>query len=104
MLAGTLFGMLALRTGGLAAPVAAHWAWNCTETLALGLSPNPGVGDFGALADLDMRGSALWGGSEYGLNGSIAATFVLVALITPLLLWRPLASAKPAPSASAPKA
>ncbi len=95
-LAGGLFGVLALRTGGVVAPIAAHWAWNCAETLVLGLSPNPGVGEFGSLIDLDMRGAAIWGGSAAGLNGSIATSLVLIALTLPLLLWRPAPIASPA--------
>ncbi len=100
-LAGVLFGMLALRTGGIIAPIAAHWAWNCAETLVLGLSPNPGVSEFGALIDLDMRGAALWGGSPAGLNGSVAVSLVLIALTLPLLLWRPVPIAPATASAPA---
>lgn len=95
-LAGGLFGILALRTGGVVAPIAAHWAWNCAETLVLGLSPNPGIGEFGSLIDLDMRGAAIWGGSAAGLNGSISTSLVLIALTLPLLLWRPAPIAPPA--------
>lgn len=86
-LAGLLFGLLAWRTGGLMAPMAAHFAWNWTESLGLGLFPNPGV-DPTAIVDLDLTGPALWGGSPEGLNASLAATFVLLALCVPLLLWR----------------
>ena len=55
------------------------------EDLGFGLLPNPGLGDFGALANYDMLGGALWGGSEEGLNSSIAMTLVLTALVIPLL-------------------
>ncbi len=104
-LAGVLFGMLAVRTGGIVAPIAAHWAWNCVETLALGLSPNPGVGEFGSLIDLDLRGAAMWGGSAAGLNGSVAVSLVLVALTLPLLLWRPAPMPEPgSPERSVPAA
>jgi serine/threonine protein phosphatase PrpC len=44
------------------------------------------VGSFGALVDLDLTGAALWGGSDEGLNGSIAMTLVLLVLLAPLLL------------------
>jgi len=87
-LGGVLFGLLALRSGGLALPIAAHVAWNWTEVIALGLDPNPGVGSFGAIVDRDIVGSALWGGSAEGLNASIGVTFVLAALIVPALVWR----------------
>lgn len=81
LLAGIFFGVLALRTGSLVAPIAAHFAWNWSEALVLGLDPNPGVGSFGVLFNLDLQGSALWGGSEEGLNSSLAVTFVLLALV-----------------------
>ena len=87
-LAGTLFGLLAWRTGGIAAPVMAHFGWNWAESMWLGLSPNPGVDVWGSILNLDMSGSALWGGSEEGLNASLAVTFVLLALCVPLALWR----------------
>jgi membrane protease YdiL (CAAX protease family) len=94
-LAGTWFGLLALRTGGLAAPIAAHFGWNWAEGVLLGLDPNPGVGLFGAVFNLDLRGSAVWGGSPEGLNASLATSFVLVALILPLLVGRSTAAAVP---------
>jgi len=84
-LGGGLFGLLAWRTGGIAAPMAAHFAWNWSEQILFGLDPNPGVATFGAITDHDIIGSALWGGSEEGLNSSLAITFVLIALIVPLV-------------------
>lgn len=84
-LAGTLFGLLALRSGGILAPIAAHFSWNAIEDLGLGLVPNPGNGALGSLLDYDLLGGALWGGQEEGLNASIGTTIVLLALILPLL-------------------
>jgi len=88
LLGGLLFGLLALRSGGLAAPIAAHAAYNWAEQILLGLDPNPGTGSFGALFDFDLAGSTFWGGSDEGLNASVAVTFVLIALILPLAAWR----------------
>jgi membrane protease YdiL (CAAX protease family) len=85
MLGGMWFALLAQRRGGILAPNAAHYGWNVAEDIGFGLVPNPGVGEFGALADHDMAGAALWGGAEEGLNASIAMTVVLVALLLPLL-------------------
>lgn len=85
---GVLFGLLALRSGGLWAPAAAHVGWNWSEIMGFGLAPNPGVGSFGAIRDLDLGGSAWWGGSEEGLNASVAMTVVLLALILPLAMGR----------------
>jgi uncharacterized protein len=98
LIGGIWFGLLAWRSTGLIAPIAAHLGWNISEQLLFGLDPNPGVGDFGSVGDWDMIGNPMWGGSEEGLNASIAMTFVLVALIIPLV-WRksPIAIAVPAP-------
>jgi hypothetical protein len=89
VLAGTVFGVLALRTASLAAPVAAHFAWNWLEIVGLGLFPNPGVDALGALADFELAGSALWTGGAPGLNGSLATTIALglacAGLILPVL-------------------
>lgn len=86
MLGGILFGLLAWRGSGIAGAVAAHYSWNLIEGLVLGLDPNPGVGSFGALWDIDLVGNPLWGGSDEGLNASIAMTIVLVALVVPLAI------------------
>lgn len=99
-LGGLLFGLLAARGGGIAGAVAAHFTWNWSEQIVLGLDPNPGIGSFGAWLDLDLAGSALWGGSEEGLNASLAMTLTLLALLVPLLILfkgRPKSEAAAAP-------
>ena len=97
MLGGLWFGLLAVRSGGILAPMAAHFAWNASESIGFGLDPNPGVDDLGALANYDLVGLPIWGGSAEGLNASIAMTLVLAALVIPLLpaFTRPLASREP---------
>lgn len=93
-LGGLMFGLLAARGGGIAAPVAAHLAWNAAEQLIFGLDPNGAdgqwLGGFGAVLNWDARGSPIWGGSEDGLNGSVGMTFALLAILVPLvvLVWR----------------
>jgi hypothetical protein len=83
-LGGLLFGLLAWRSGGIAASIAAHAGWNWSEGIVFGLDPNPGAGSFGAIHDLDLAGASLWGGSGEGLNASIAMTLVLAAFLLPL--------------------
>lgn len=92
-LAGMVFGLLAIRTGGLAAPVLAHFAWDWAESILLGLYPNPGVDVWNSMWNMDLIGPPLWGGSAEGLNGSLGVTFVLLALCVPLArgLVRPAA-------------
>lgn len=79
--AGLWFGILADRSGGLALPIAAHFGWNWGEALLFGADPNPGIGNFGALHDLDLVGSTLWGSGPDGLDASLSALFVLAALV-----------------------
>jgi membrane protease YdiL (CAAX protease family) len=85
LLGGLWFGLFALRSGGILAPLAAHFAYNVIEDCGLGLVPNPGVGPLGALHDLDLVGSPLWGSGPEGLNASLGLTAALVAMILPLL-------------------
>ncbi|HKH01024.1 MAG TPA: CPBP family intramembrane glutamic endopeptidase [Bradyrhizobium sp.] len=85
-LGGLLFGLLAARSGGIAAAVAAHFLWNWTEQLVVGLDPNPGSGSFGSILNLDLVGSSWWGGSAEGLNASVAMTMALAAVLSPLLI------------------
>ena len=91
-LGGLMFGLFAARGGGLAAAFGAHLAWNVVEQLGYGLDPNPGLGSFGAIVDLNLSGAAIWGGSDQGLNGSIGMTIALLAIVVPLALlsWRRL--------------
>jgi len=83
-LAGTFFGLIALRTGGLAASFAAHWAWNAIEQCVFGLVPNPGVDSMGTFIDLDLVGPTLLSGGSDGLNGSLGTTAVLVLCVVAL--------------------
>lgn len=85
-LGGLLFGLLAYRYGGIAAPVAAHFAYNWAEQLLFGIDPNPGVGSFGSIVNFELIGSSWWGGSNEGLNASIGMTFALAILLAPLLI------------------
>jgi uncharacterized protein len=88
-LAGVLFGVLALRSGGLWAPFAAHFGWNSLEAIGLGLEPDPGIGPFGAVVNLELDGLAQWSGGDDRLNGSLATTLVLLALVLLLAAWGP---------------
>ncbi|PSJ36841.1 CPBP family intramembrane glutamic endopeptidase [Allosphingosinicella deserti] len=85
-LGGLLFGALAARSGGIAGAVGAHFGWNAGEQLLLGLDPNPGLGAFGSIFDFDLVGSATWGGSEEGLNASLAMGMALLVLLVPTLM------------------
>lgn len=93
LLGGLLFGLCYQRSGGLALPWALHFGWNWSEELFFGLYPNPGVGTFGALINLDLSGPAIWGGSGEGLNASLSSYIVLAALLCAVWFWpRPRAA------------
>lgn len=81
-LGGVLFGLLALRTGNLFAAAAAHFAWNWTESCLFGLSEQP----TGSLLRFSFTGSPLWNGGADEMNGSLATSIVLVALVGGLIL------------------
>lgn len=81
LLGGLLFGLLAMRTGGLAAPVGAHFAYNWAEAGGLGLMPAP----YGSVVDLDVVGPAWLGGSAEGLNASVVTVAVLAAFVAALV-------------------
>lgn len=87
-LGGLLFGLLAVRYGGIASAFGAHFAWNWAEQLVFGLDPNPGDGTFGSVLNIDLVGSSWWGGSQEGLNASVAMTFALAILLAPILIVR----------------
>jgi len=80
-LAGLWFGLLSLASETILLPALAHFAWNATEELGLGLMPNPGIGNYGAWFDLDLQGPAVAGASAEGLNGGLGATAVLLSLV-----------------------
>ena len=84
--AGLWFGLLAARTGGILAPLLAHVGWNGVEQLVLGATPNPGIGSYGSIVDIDLVGRSLLGGSEDGLNASLTASAMLAVLIASLVI------------------
>jgi membrane protease YdiL (CAAX protease family) len=91
-LGGLMFGLLALRSGGLIAPAAAHFGWNWTESGVLGLTP----GASGSLASLHLAGGDLWSGGADGMNGSPALTLALAIVVAGLIRAGP---GRPSPSA-----
>ena len=104
-LGGLLFGVLAARFNGIAAAFAAHFSWNWAEQLVLGLDPNPGT-EASARSSTSISSAAnLVGGSEEGLNASIAMTFALAIILVPLLIFaaragQPLGPHRPEPAAA----
>ena len=88
------FGLLALRTGGVLAPLLAHFGWNCVEALLFGAAPNPGIDVYGSLIDVDIVGAPQLGGSPDGMNASLTTSVVLAGLIAPLAIRRRIGDAR----------
>jgi membrane protease YdiL (CAAX protease family) len=93
VLAGLLLGLLALRSGGLAAPTAAHLMWTWTGFIGPAASPA------GVVAQVRLHGPTLWSGADQGLGGSLAATVVLLVLIATILTVSSQAAPARAPKA-----
>jgi membrane protease YdiL (CAAX protease family) len=95
-LAGLAFGLLYRRTGGLAAPFAAHFAWDFLEQGVAGLTPNPGVDPLGSIFNLELAGPGWIAGGMDELNGSLACTLALGLMILAAFWWRPSSRVQPA--------
>jgi len=91
-----LFGLLMLRTGTLAAPIMAHFAWNLTYFHILGLAPNPGVDPLGSVFDFDLIGDPLLFGGNNEMISGIVVTFSLSFLCLILMAWKAKVSFRPA--------
>lgn len=85
VLAGVWFCVLVLRQGSLWMAVSAHWSWNATMLLGLGLPVSGNGGDNGfdfmPLIDVQPTGPEWLSGGAYGPEASVACTVVLVLLI-----------------------
>jgi membrane protease YdiL (CAAX protease family)/8-oxo-dGTP pyrophosphatase MutT (NUDIX family) len=81
-LAGAVFALAAERTGTLWLPIAYHYAWNLTQGPVLGLPVSGMVWD-GLLA-LPVGGPAWLTGGDFGPEGGLLATVVLLISLLPL--------------------
>jgi serine/threonine protein phosphatase Stp1 len=86
LLGSLVMGMLAIRFGGIAAPVMFHFGWNWADYFLFALTPNPGRFSFGSIVDVDLFGVAQIGGVSDGLMANIFATLILLAMAAYLLL------------------
>ena len=97
---GILFGILARSGSGIAAALAAHFAWNWSEAMIFGLIPNPGEGSFGTIVNLELAGPHWWGGAAEGLNSSAGMTASLLALLLIAIAAGRRAPNRPYPAAA----
>jgi membrane protease YdiL (CAAX protease family) len=84
-LAGLLFGLVALRTGRVAAAFAAHGTWNWLEQSVVGLTPNPGVDPLGSVLDLKIIGPEYVGSGADELTGSLYLTLIFAVFVVILV-------------------
>ena len=77
-LAGVAFGLMYRVTRRLWLPMAGHFMWNYAQGPLFGF-PVSGL-DFQTLATTTVAGPALWTGGEFGPEGGLVATLVLLAL------------------------
>jgi serine/threonine protein phosphatase Stp1 len=101
-LGGLVMGFLAVRYGGIAAPVMFHFGWNWADYFLFALTPNPGKLSFGAIVDVDLSGSAQIGGIVDGMMANIFATLILLAMVAALFIS--LRRSADAPKTPKPKA
>jgi len=87
LLGGLVFGLSYQKSGSFLLPWGIHFGWNWAEEMIFGAYPNPGVGTFGSLVNVELVGSSLWGGSDEGLNASLAAIIVLIAILAAVFAW-----------------
>jgi len=84
-LAGVLFAFLAYRKGGFYAAIGAHWLWNFSyEVYDLPVSGIV-IGTGQHIVSFRLADRGIVGGGAFGLEGGIACTTVLFAIIISIL-------------------
>jgi membrane protease YdiL (CAAX protease family) len=87
VLVGLVFGVAYLRTGRLWLPIGWHWGWNLAEA-SLGF-PVSGIRMEGMPVQAEVSGRQWLTGVEYGPEGSLPVTLVLLVSLILLLRFRP---------------
>ncbi len=117
MLVGVTFAVAYFRTRALWLPVGLHVSWNLVQGYVLGL-PVSGINLPASLLRPQLHGAEILTGGNYGPEGSLLATVVIVAGTVYLLLskriyvskemrelvFAPMPSEGPAPTPSPPEA
>lgn len=83
-LAGAILSMLYIKRRSLWLPICVHFSWNFCMGPIFGL-PVSGVEFKGALLTTKPIGSELFSGGEFGMEGSLLTTLLLVILIVSLI-------------------
>lgn len=90
VLAGLWLSTAVYRTRSLHVAIAAHASWNAVMGMGFGVAVS-GIGGIPSLARTHLHGPDWLTGGDYGLEGSLLTTFVLIAFtgLTALLPRRP---------------
>lgn len=84
-LAGILFGVAREATGGLWLPIGMHFTWNLFMGNVYGISVS-GMDLGGSIIKSQPLGNPLISGGDFGLEGSIVTTILLV--LYSLIIWK----------------
>jgi membrane protease YdiL (CAAX protease family) len=82
--------LLSLRTGSIWAACAWHTVWNWSIANLWGLAISGHPPDGGSIMAWESKGLKLWTGGDWGPEGGLATTIVLVIGVTALFFWRGL--------------
>jgi membrane protease YdiL (CAAX protease family) len=85
LLAGVLLGVYYLHRGNLWLPVGLHFSWNVVQGCVVGV-PVSGIA-LPSIITLDIHGNDMLTGGEFGFEGSLIGTGVLIAAIVGLHLY-----------------
>ena len=87
-LSGALLGLVYLKSGSLWLAAGLHFGWNFAQGPLFGLGVS-GINGFPTLLKGDPTGHWLWSGGEFGLEGSLIATvIVVIAIVTIAIIKR----------------
>lgn len=81
-----LLSLFVMKDSGIWGACGLHSAWNWTLGNVFGLSVS-GTGEKTSLIDLNTRGNELLSGGEFGVEGSIILTLLLVGLISVISIF-----------------
>lgn len=87
-LAGALFALISLASGSIWLAAGLHIGWNMSQGNIFGIPVSGMAREVSLFAFGPVPGAPSWlTGGDFGLEGSLPATFVLIAAIIPAYLW-----------------
>ena len=86
VLAGFVYGLPFLLTGRLGLPIGIHITWNFFQGPVFGFNVS-GVGFGGSVMSTAKSGPTLWTGGDYGFEGGLLATAMLIIALPLMFGW-----------------